>query len=458
MTPGEFLVYSLLVLIPVTISNSVTSLSFRNSSQEFDVEHSEVGALTTEIATAQNSNQAFQDYVSSSPIISATSGLQTSSHEIQADETSLSSCREKCGKIISVPCSCDLRCLVHKNCCVNMAADCPQVLAESQVRYGHMLQSKVECAASGIFLIASCPNNTPGHVSTSSVDPVSKFRTRTIKAMNAALQEEEEDNSLFLLNAVSSAFVSDISTGFVYKNWETYICHATQSSRPIVWEVECDTAKLSYPGKALDDSVYTKNSPVMHIPPPGLNESTTGATCVPKSIGTCRQDIEQKYPDSPLKCPSYISYVVHNKTYKDSVVYNNLHCALCNENSLNIKDFSPVIEFNNSRSHFSFSVIAKLSDGALKLSSQTASNTRHLPWKDAVCNITDIQIKGGSVKDIQCKSVSCYDNYELRPDGDCKKLFYSKVAFADDDFPLTTKEQKTPTRFSSMLSRQTLGY
>lgn len=66
--------------------------------------------------------------------------------------SNVATCVGKCGQLQQMPCACDVRCSVHKNCCEDMLDACPDVLEESRAIYPALHGSVVTCSEDGIFL------------------------------------------------------------------------------------------------------------------------------------------------------------------------------------------------------------------------------------------------------------------------------------------------------------------
>lgn len=353
---------------------------------------------------------------------------------------SLESCRQKCGKIIQMPCSCDLKCLIHNNCCEDMALECSHILEQSHTNYGHMLKSTVECLQIGFFIITGCPGQSLSISTSQKRTSSQKSNDKTaLKASDSkSIDRQDSESSNFLLTILKTTLVSDLSTGFVYKNWDTYLCHANDRSQPLLWHAEYATKYFIDIDGVKDQSSYM-DKPPRYIPPAQLNESTQASKCIPFTVATCRPDIALVHPELLLKCSGFISYttvtVVNMTKY-----YKNKYCALCSHDLREMGPTNPVLYSDPRRTDFQFSLLVSISQGTFKL---TSYGIHQLPWLHAICSIGD----SPEQQAMSCQNDGCNTQFEQKPDGTCKELFSVILAVAEDTCPLRSEDIKALPEF-----------
>lgn len=76
-----------------------------------------------------------------------------------------SSCSGRCGGMTSLPCSCDVKCSVYRNCCEDIERVCPEVVQDAISRLGFWINTTLStCFNNQQMVIISCPHEYPEHI------------------------------------------------------------------------------------------------------------------------------------------------------------------------------------------------------------------------------------------------------------------------------------------------------
>jgi hypothetical protein len=411
---------------------------------------------STPLASVSRENQSFNDNVKAT---NATSDLERTVSkdaltfpewaraELEAPLTDASSCRQKCGKNIGFTCSCTLHCLVHKNCCEDIYAFCPEVLEESRLRYGHMLDMKVECLKENVFVITDCGNPRSASTSDLSLNGITENPTPATEQSLTTAQEINENHPIpqettisqignreyelninDIFNAINHPYVTDTTTGFVYKNMEIFSCAALDNSNPVTWEV--DIAGETMNDLKSVEELLRKAKRLFFSQPESLLTFLDMTRCRFESIGTC----QEKYWTSDItllyKCQQFISYVDVLE-----LVYNNRYCKLCND----FRADQIHAEVYGKKSNFLFSLTMTLSGQSILVT--TLKNMFSVTWDIASCQLSHSSVALVDASASFCET-RCIKGTVKRLSGVCESLASLLISVSDDGYPLTVDEYK----------------
>ena len=343
------------------------------------------------------------------------------------------SCANKCGKR-RVGCSCHVTCLVFKNCCEDFSKHCNDVDPETLSLYQTQLDSEVSCVKENVFLITSCPAR---NFSTSLEDLIPTPQvllsldsgdttcwTKTIQFYKS-LQERLsglQDIDLFrnstlqdlhnplwiVLKAMSSLYVTDRSTGFVYANLDVFVCHATSTSVPCVWELY--TPRSPVPLRVVKEHSgqdFFYSSSQLPIP----EEKTH--TCWHNARDDCDEQSSFYTDLRSRRCKSFTSLVQSFPFF----VFKNRFCLQCIRGKNYYKSVSVS---DGDRKEFALSaVLIHFEKNGVSLTSQSKSKLDRQMWASAFCQL---------VPGMPCRLTKCRDGSTQRPDGACRQYYTLHMA------------------------------
>ncbi|GFN84721.1 hypothetical protein PoB_001122700 [Plakobranchus ocellatus] len=392
------------------------------------------------------------------------------------------SCQGRCGKKFSFPCSCSPTCVVYGTCCFNLTKDCPHVWEIGNSRFDHLRGANFYCDEY-VYKIASCPKLDQVHAErkekglenarlsimktgnrsfttkNSSDDTASTPGSSMLNGYHSSDSNPRESFIKRLQNAFALAPVTDLDTGFTFKNKAIYDCNNMPESSALPWSLKFDYDFIS-PTK-LEDFDHTKT----------LNEYQTDLdeqifadhSCMPNIIETCNQTTHLEMIDEMMYADEYHkSALVLCSEILSEVCYRNKFYAFCNEGRHG--RFKLYLKNKMKFKWADFHVLMSLSDPntfSFRLSNPPSTNALRIrfPWSHAKCSISEkdsFSVTGrtadresvDSEKRSVC-SVTCGDpRFTVRPDGLCKAEHVALLAVADDGLaPLCSSAMTGMARF-----------
>ncbi|GFR89738.1 hypothetical protein ElyMa_002549900 [Elysia marginata] len=129
------------------------------------------------------------------------------------------SCSHRCGEDTSYPCSCDEKCVVHKTCCHDLVATCPDVYSLALVKFRHLLSASVRCdTMTSVLMVQSCPKTKED------MNPIQKTFVNNKHSQNGYKGKE------IMFDILSNAPIIDYDTGIIFSNASTYECNQQNKS------------------------------------------------------------------------------------------------------------------------------------------------------------------------------------------------------------------------------------
>ena len=324
------------------------------------------------------------------------------------------SCQDKCGKR-GYGCDCDQKCVVFKNCCEDFYLHCEKTVQEDIQNFYHKLPIETQCVKENIFLITSCPQNSsttfkdviPRNMSTFDFVgqmcwryAVEIYETLTARSFygvsNLTQTSEEYDHLSVILEAISKTYITDRSTGLVYKDLSVFACYATEISTPCVWQLFVESS----PSKPLG---YLKNNEVFsffNIPPKRQLIAKRSSLCHFNALDKCDENSEFFSKKLSEKCHSFTSVVHHGMT-----VYKNRYCLQCysQDHQYHTIKQSPYV----GRDVIS-SVLMSVKSTTIHLNTVSESNNKE--WATAKCFLQ---------RNVPCEIITCNEGSVKRSNGMC---------------------------------------
>ncbi|KAH9513925.1 hypothetical protein Btru_031748 [Bulinus truncatus] len=294
----------------------------------------------------------------------------------------IASCRHSCQSNMSIPCACDVKCLVYNNCCEDFIRECPENFAESKVKYKFFFGLETECTASNFIVISSCSKNS------------------AIKNVNMTF----ELNPNLVLNdyfAFSETLpVTDLETSLSYKNRTVFLCNAMGDPNPLKWNVLLDNLDIN---NIQSMNEITSRSEKHYFSPP---TDISSPKCPSKSINSCG-----KSPFQNL-CKSFKSFI--SSSYNS--VFDNVYCALCNgkeENGLSLLNEKSVL-----KNELNFNLLMSVKERSILF---TSTSKRDM-WKHAECYVETGNEEKPDTGKLVCLATACEDVPVKHLHGKCQIL------------------------------------
>jgi hypothetical protein len=123
------------------------------------------------------------------------------------------SCRDRCNDPATLPCSCDVRCVVYDSCCSDIQVYCDNTYQNAHIKYAELVSvnPRIECEhMSNNLVIASCPGQGQTH----------HGNDKAPTSLGSYYYYYDA-----LLDLINNAPFTDLDSGFTYKNKDIFTCN-----------------------------------------------------------------------------------------------------------------------------------------------------------------------------------------------------------------------------------------
>ncbi|KAI8787117.1 hypothetical protein BgiBS90_012255 [Biomphalaria glabrata] len=326
--------------------------------------------------------------------------VESIKNQIGSKEEIVFSCRNRCGRLLNLPCSCDVICQVYHNCCEDFFKECELFILKVDSRYKYHNNLPIECSSDNVLLISSC-------------NEISDKKKTTF---NAQIQNKDPGD---LTNAGSRKWtlkkifqntpVTESASRLAFKNRSIFNCNSYFRSNPLIWNALFDHLETTESEQNYFISLNEQYKP-MFAPSRDKNEFLQPHQCISYSIGNCSIS---KYKDL---CSSFTSYV----RAENMLVYDNVYCAQCaglNDTRL----LMPVTSVGSeSRPKISMSSTFNYD----KVTFQTEDISSSQSW-----HILECVLDQKSQNHLKCRITACNSVYYKFYAGQCLQLSVLSVAF-----------------------------
>ncbi|RUS73292.1 hypothetical protein EGW08_018941 [Elysia chlorotica] len=344
------------------------------------------------------------------------------------------SCDGRCGDDTDFPCSCHENCVVHKNCCEDMAHACPSFYDVALTEFGHLLYASVRCDPSiAVFVIDSCASEDDK--TTGDTYMHSQNAPFTIKSQRDRRQRESRKIST-LSEALSNAPVTDYSTGFVYANASVYKCNtltnSTSESNTGKWLVQISTKNKTNPATLFDlqkDMDFTTSSYV----PPKSQPGTAGKMCYNNWTLSCISRLSIQLNLQDVVCKMSVRDYYSSRTQMVSMFWTDellaQHvCARC------VLDYQLSPEQGGRFLLSGLRVLVSLSETPGKLfydivAEKFLRKQAVVPWQSLTCDNPDVTAGEGSTS---CQVDQCDVLFTLTLDKACRKVVDADISIGSE--------------------------
>ncbi|KAH9514936.1 hypothetical protein Btru_021437 [Bulinus truncatus] len=339
-------------------------------------------------------------------------------------------CQNKCQDgVTGSDCSCDIWCRLSRNCCRDLQQICPEIYIESGALLARFLHLIQECTDDNYLLVSGC---LPDY------ETYSRHFNRNDADLEVSLQFS---NILKGRGAVQHIFrqipVTDLTSGFTFKNLSVYQCNALPGNKPLFWEVYSQTFNLAAGGEIPFDII--KPLDIISFPPEHLEKS---------SLNCNHKDIFRKLIsdiDTPVESKNQFEII-----YQDI----NVLCAVCQNMTLSF-----VNNENYTEKHkHAFAVVASFEKNKFKFQLQENEAARSSSkWTALECNNpANTETTDGSSP--VCSIISCTPPFTKSYNGFCKKVNVLQLAIPSDVFPLNRSHIRHLSGFVQCFLNRYAGY
>ncbi|KAK6972500.1 carbohydrate sulfotransferase [Biomphalaria glabrata] len=301
-------------------------------------------------------------------------------------------CRNRClakgAYLLQLHCSCLDICFIYKNCCHDIAIECPSVVKRSLERFGHMVDLQVECLELGnILAIASCPGEA-----------------------NSSMQLFNKDS---LVDIIANAPIKDVITGLVYANQDIYNCNVPNGPRNMIkWETrsrvdEHEVSSNKIISKFKHYSFYSPFYSLSYMP-------NSFDPCISESFQWCNQSERGQ-------CRTRILWMSHER-----VQCTKSPCRFCR-----LSRFTLCVDET-------YLIFADQPAVYISLNHDLLLSATQMPWSKAKCHVS----KDVTLSTLDCHFIKCstYLGYYLHQDGSCRRFNLFYIALPVDDWTLDPEE------------------
>ena len=243
----------------------------------------------------------------------------------------IDSCKGKCNTARELPCSCDARCVVYDNCCLDIEEFCPGLVPLGKRLFSGQVEADSVCD-NFVFMIASCPNKS---MSIAEEDHLAlALLTEREPADFEKLGKTSQQRAFWRL--LQQAPVTELSTGINYRNFSVYSCFSRNLSDFQMFDMSVVSQKfvsLTTLDKFVD-SLTLFTSRINYLPrSKSISKNVVHSRCFPifNPGDKCNETDANELSDPEMssmrdKCFSGFSFVEN----RDYFVYKNKYCAFCN--------------------------------------------------------------------------------------------------------------------------------
>ncbi|GFO33153.1 hypothetical protein PoB_005965800 [Plakobranchus ocellatus] len=458
------------------ISTSIKDNTLKNTCIENKTHH-ENNDISTSIQKQSLNNSSSNTDNSLIPILDDLSD--------DTDAALTFTCKGRCGKKISFPCSCSATCVIYGTCCDNLTQDCPHVWYEGRNRFSHISRADLICDEDFLYKVVTCPKAVKENVEWSEsvtsntnkplggkeskiittkkwfpfgvqTSPGTGDVTGSNSPTSSAIDGDPQETTIERLNrALSHAPITDSDTGLTFLNKAIYDCHNMSEITALRWSLVLDYTFVN--PRKLED--FDNTGSLTKYQPDFDKRLLTAHLCISNVIETC--DYMKKFQGPNIiyaeNCPKSTAFLISGGNH-----YRNRFCAYCNEGRHN--RYTLVSSHNVQFKGPDFRVLMSMSDSKtfnfkLSKSAHYAAGGIKLAWSLVSCSVPDQDISPGGTPDSavweaekrSVCSVRCEDpSFTVRSDGLCKAEHHALLAVADDGLsPLCPSSVEGLARFLS---------
>ena len=348
----------------------------------------------------------------------------------------LTSCFQRCGEDATFPCSCDEKCVVHKNCCEDLPNTCPDLYGFATSKFEHLSFASVRCdEMSAVFMIESCPSTSNQNIA-KLTDSQRYFDNAPSRLLSKGHSIESRARKISSVSEVlSNAPVTDYDTGIVFANSSIYECNKKATNdRNVndmrgIWHAQFGTINNQIPLTVIDLQQKIDLSTYSYLPPKSQPVSA-GALCYNNWTLAC---ISSRVVGHQVICNMSASEYYASRTtlaatpWPDKILAQYT-CALCT------LDYQTSPERGDRNLFDGFKLLVSLSEEPRKLSYSVGLDSDRpygiMPWTSLTCTNPDFLPKG--VSDTSCKANKCEEYFLLTPENLCRKAVDAELSIQSE--------------------------
>ncbi|KAK6989178.1 death inducer-obliterator 1 [Biomphalaria glabrata] len=144
---------------------------------------------------------------------------------IPKSDLSNASCFDRCGEGSSLMCSCDLSCEIDETCCEDYFEACFEPYDSTLAMFYKLFNLVEECKYDAYPIVSRCPSDS-GNTQRFQFDTSGDFPPTLSNLTNG---------SHALIQLFQQVPVTDLETGFTFKNISIYQCHKMSERQSLFW-------------------------------------------------------------------------------------------------------------------------------------------------------------------------------------------------------------------------------
>ncbi|GFR94285.1 carbohydrate sulfotransferase [Elysia marginata] len=354
----------------------------------------------------------------------------TESVQFMSSSEAFMSCVRRCGEDTNLPCSCHEKCLVHKNCCEDLAGVCPGLYNYAARKFRHLLSAQVRCdQVAAIFVVDSCP-------AMSSRDAALEKTRLVDNSMSGSAPEQGQmkDGQLdrySLSEILSNAPLTDYNTGIIYANASIFNCNnnvlflssnLTTNPTASTWKTQIGTAahNIMNTGNIFDINQELDLSEYSYVPPKA-HPLSAGSLCYSSEALACVSELSRRLGVQSLVCNMSVShyYMVRHAVYALSSYEVRAHniCAWClSSTQISLVSGS---RFFSSGLQILMSVSDTPGHVVFVLPESDQRQRLSIPWLSWTCRNPD---STRNHTDRSCRVLKCSRHFVYTSEGVCRKI------------------------------------
>ncbi|KAK6989171.1 death inducer-obliterator 1 [Biomphalaria glabrata] len=342
---------------------------------------------------------------------------------ISTSDVANASCFNRCDESSSI-CSCSIMCRIEKNCCEDYMGICFEHFNTNIANYLTLLDLVKECKYSTYLIISECPSEKRNSQIFDSDNAFVGF-SQMFDSNNASIDfsqmfENLANGTHTLVQLFQQVPVTDLETGFTFKNISIYQCHEMSERQSLFWNVFMENF-------GHQSGVGWQFNPLSEIRfevfPPSVGEA--------EGILKCSDKKKMFYQTAPSK----YEYIHSDYEILKGRPIDH-YCDLCSTGNEVLKKNYETEELK--RLQGTYPVVTSYMPWNNTFKLELVPNLKeyeNILWKSMTCS--NLNTKENNVSSV-CKIDLCNKKVWTTEKGECKYLHHLKLAVLEEELISTT--------------------
>ncbi|KAI8786581.1 hypothetical protein BgiBS90_011719 [Biomphalaria glabrata] len=330
----------------------------------------------------------------------------TVENHVSPTDLTNSSCLDRCDYRTENMCSCDVTCQLEANCCTDYLNVCSQPYDLTLINFAKFFEVVHECEYSTYLIISEClyEDDNMTHPSWEYESNLNNF-SQTIP--NVA-----EDSSA-LVQLLQHVPVTDLDSGFTFKNLRIYLCNKRSAESILFWNMYLSSFELinqrELPSKILSLVKF-------QVFPPALKQTST--------ILQCSSNRKLYYRSPPS---DKFNKLLHARYLGMKDLHS--YCYLCDF----VKDAQEITEndiLKRIESEHAVRASVTIKPENIQFEMDLLHPEREdAPWTSMTCSDANLKDKIGTL----CRMNLCHRDAYKTEQAECRHLNVIKIAVPEDE-------------------------